>query len=81
MIYGEKKEVSYLTLDQIRLIRNALIHKGGELTEDWEKITLMSKPDDNRIVVSDTFLWEIELILKSITHNLYRLASNSKIDF
>jgi hypothetical protein len=77
VLEGERKEVNYQVLDQIRMIRNALVHKTGEMTEDWEKIDLISRPDDDRIVVDDDLLLKTELILKSISCNLYRLISNS----
>ncbi len=77
VIKGEKKEIDYLVLDQIRIIRNALVHKTGEMTDDWEKIDIIERPSDDKIIVDDDLLLKEEMILKAISHNLYRLVSKS----
>ena len=77
VINGEQKKIDYQVLDQIRLIRNALVHKTGEMVEDWVRIDLISRPADDRIVVNDDLLLKTEMILKSVTYNIYRLISKS----
>ena len=77
VIRGEKNEIDYTVLDQIRKIRNALVHKNGEMIDEWDCIDIIERPTDNRIIIDDNLLLMEEMILKSISHNLYRLVSNS----
>lgn len=53
------------------------MHKTGEMSEDWEKIDLICRPENDLIVVDSDLLLKTELILKSITYNIYRLISKS----
>lgn len=77
ILKGERKEINYQILDQLRLIRNALVHNNGIMTEDWEKINIINRPDDKRIIVNDDLLLKTELIIKSLSYNLYELISES----
>lgn len=80
VIRGDHKEINYQVLDQIRIIRNALVHKTGEMDKDWDKIDLISKPEDNRIVIDRDLLLKTEMILKAVSFNLFHLISKSKLD-
>ena len=73
VLNGEKQIISYQVLDQIRILRNALVHKAGYMREDWEKIDIIDKPEDNHIVVDSSLLIKTELILRSVSYNIYRL--------
>lgn len=70
---GVRKNIDYQVLDQIRLIRNSLVHKSGKMDEEWDRINLISRPKDNRVIVDDNLLVITEMILKSVSHNLYKL--------
>lgn len=73
---GEKHLTSRSQLDQIRIIRNALIHDNGVISEkEWRRIDLLPRDGENSVVnVSDDALNIVSFILKSIAYNLYQLT-------
>ena len=74
---GDKTEVNRGHLDQIRIIRNALIHYNGRLSEkEWKLIDLVPREGDNPVVqISEDSLGKMYYILKSIAYNLFDLTS------
>lgn len=75
--HGEKQEVSKEAIDQIRKIRNSLIHENGKLNEEeWKKIDLVSRKENtSNISITADELTRIYFILKTVAHNLYQMAS------
>ena len=72
-----KLQIDFQVLDQVRIIRNAIVHANGKMSEEWDKINLIIRPADDVIFVDDELLLKTELILSSISYNLYRLVNSS----
>ena len=74
---GKKLDIDFQVLDQVRIIRNAIVHANGKMSEEWDKINLIIRPADDVIFVDDELLLKTGLILSSISYNLYRLVNSS----
>lgn len=68
---GEKNTISYTVLDDIRKLRNVLVHENGKASEDIEQNSLITQLDKDGIIINDDILEREYLILESIGYNVY----------
>lgn len=67
---GERYQTSYVDIDNIRNIRNALVHKNGNMSKGLIDNSLLTEQGDT-IIVSEKFLEREFLILETVGYNLY----------
>lgn len=66
-----KMTATYDDINQIRIIRNGLIHNNGKLSErEWGKLSLINRPENGIIIIDNDLLEKIYLILKSSVYSL-----------
>lgn len=67
---GERYQTSYLDMDNIRNIRNALVHENGKMSEGLVDNSLITEQSDT-VIISEELLEREFLILETIGYSLY----------
>ena len=76
---GNQETIDSSVINQIRILRNAIVHHNGEMKEGWDTINLIKQPDDNRVVVDEDLLLKTKLILQAISYNIFNLITENEL--
>lgn len=68
---GERYQTSYVDIDNIRNIRNALVHENGNMSKGLIDNSLLTEQGDT-VIISEKLLEREFLILETIGYNLYQ---------
>jgi len=71
VIRGERHETDYNTLLEVKEVRNALVHDGGQVDGDFMQRFPNVPYRDKEVIVDDTYHLKTHLVLRSIA---YRIA-------
>ena len=67
---GERYQTSYVDIDNIRNIRNALVHENGKMSDRLADNSLITEQSDT-VIISEELLEREFLILETIGYSLY----------
>lgn len=69
---GEKIRTSYVAVEEIRHIRNALVHENGMVwADEIRENSLVNETEGGHVVVTKEMLEKVMMIIKSVGYNLY----------
>ena len=80
VFYGQGYETDYNTLIEIKKVRNALIHDGGAVSDDF----MLSCPNisyrDGSIIIDEDYYLKAKLVLRSIAYGIANSIVLKKYD-
>jgi len=68
---NERIDIDFSMLDEIRRVRNVLVHERGKIDVCINSFNIFVKTVDGCIIVDDDMLSKVHLILKAIGFNIY----------
>lgn len=69
---GDKEDINYSTIDDIRNIRNTLVHDRGRVTDELNGNQLIKTLEDDYLIVDDELLIREKIILESVAFQIYQ---------